>query len=337
LIFAFWAARPGAVVLLPGIPAHRNDRKARVTASSSERRTPDPPTRQERIPQAIFYMVAAGVIFSFSSAASKWLVATYPIGEVLFSRVFVSLILFSCFALPTAGLAVLHTRRPAAHVLRSMSQFTSQTLLLIAFSMMPLASATAINFSAPLFAALASLVFLKEPIGTARLIALVVGFLGVVIVTNPGSEAFQVGALFALGNALLFGTVTAGVRGMTMTESAKTLTMYQLILLSIFYGLTLPFFFVTPSWSDVPLILANGATNMLGQYWWTRALHLAPTSAVVPFQYLSLIWAMGFGFALWGDVPTIGLIIGSVIVVGSGLFLLWHESRRKIPKTMGPL
>ena len=129
-----------------------------MTGSSSvERPLPQPPTRQERIPQAIFYMIAAGAIFSISSAASKWLVETYPVGEVLFSRVLVSLILFSSFALPTAGLAVLHTRRPGAHVLRSMSQFTSQTLLLIAFSMMPLASATAINFSAPLFATLASL------------------------------------------------------------------------------------------------------------------------------------------------------------------------------------
>ena len=230
---------------------------------------------------------------------------------------------------------MLHTRRPTAHVLRSMSQFTSQTLLLIAFSMMPLASATAINFSAPLFAALASLVFLKEPIGAARLAALVVGFFGVLIVTNPGGETFQIGALYALGNALLFGTVTAGVRGMTTTESAETLTMYQLIWLSLFYGLTLPFFFVMPTWADMPLIVANGVCNLLGQYWWTRSIHLAPTSAVVPFQYLSLIWAMLFGFAVWGDMPTIGLIVGSVIVVGSGLFLLWHESRPKMLK-MGP-
>ena len=157
-----------------------------TVSSNAERPIPTPPARQERIPQAILYMVAAGAIFSFSSAASKWLVATYPVGEVLFSRVFVSLIFVSAFALPTCGLAVLHTRRTTAHVLRSVSQFTSQTLLLIAFSMMPLASATAINFSAPLFAALASLVFLKEPIGAARLAALVVGFFGVLIVTNPG-------------------------------------------------------------------------------------------------------------------------------------------------------
>jgi drug/metabolite transporter (DMT)-like permease len=306
-----------------------------VTApNSADTRPPaDPPQRQERIPLAIFYMIAAGMIFSFSSAASKLLAETYPVGEVLFSRVLVSLILFSAFALPTAGLAVFHTRRPGAHILRSMSQFTSQTLLLIAFTLMPLASATAINFSAPLFAALASAIFLKETVGPARWAVLLIGFLGVVIITNPGAGTFQIGALFALGNAVLFGTVTAGVRGMTSTESAKTLTIWQLSLLTVFYGMTLPFQFKMPVWADAPLIIANGATNMLGQYWWTRAIHLAPTSAVVPFQYLSLIWAMMFGYALWGDVPTIGLLIGSVIVVGSGLFLLWHETRRRRPRT----
>ena len=147
LISSFKAAPLRLGMLRPDIPAIEPDRNVTDSSNSSvERRIPEPPTRQERIPQAILYMIAAGVIFSFSSAASKWLVATYPVGEVLFSRVFVSLILFSAFALPTAGWAVLHTRRPTAHVLRSMSQFTSQTLLLIAFSMMPLASATAINF-----------------------------------------------------------------------------------------------------------------------------------------------------------------------------------------------
>jgi drug/metabolite transporter (DMT)-like permease len=283
--------------------------------------------RQEHIPRAILYMVAAGLIFSFSSAASKWLVEIYPVGEVLFSRVSVAFVLFAAFVLPRTGLSVFHTRRPGAHVLRSLSQTTSQSLLLIAFSMMPLASATAINFSAPLFATLASLYFLKEPVGAARWVALLIGFIGVLIVTNPGSETFQIGALFALANSILFGTVTAGVRGMTTTESAETLTMHQLMWLSIFYGLSLPFAFVTPNWEHAPLIIANGATNLLGQYWWTRAIHLAPTSAVAPFQYLSLIWAIIAGFAVWGDVPTAGLLVGSAIVVGSGLFLLWSESR----------
>jgi drug/metabolite transporter (DMT)-like permease len=283
-------------------------------------------------------MISAGAIFSFSSASSKYLAQTYPVGEVLFSRVLVSFVLFSAFALPTSGISLFYTKKPVAHVLRSMSQFTSQSLLLIAFTMMPLASATAINFSAPLFATLASLIFLKESVGRVRWIVLLAGFVGVLIVTNPGADTLQIGALYALGNAVLFGTVTAGVRGMTKTESARTLTVYQLMWLTLFNGLTLPFAFKTPALADLPLIVANGVSNMLGQYWWTRSIHLAPTSAVTPFQYLSLLWAMMFGYAWWGDEPTVGLLIGSVIVVGSGLFLIWYESRkrRRVPVPVEP-
>ena len=103
------------------------------------------------------------------------------------------------------------------------SQAFSQTFLLIAFSLMPLAGAIAINFSAPLFATLVSALLLKEAVGPARWAALLVGFCGVLIVTNPGAETFQIGALFALANAVLYGSVTAAVRGMTATESAETL------------------------------------------------------------------------------------------------------------------
>jgi drug/metabolite transporter (DMT)-like permease len=73
-------------------------------------------------------------------------------------------------------------------------------------------------------------------------------------------------------------------------------------------------------------MVLNGVANAIGQYWWTRALHLAPTSAVAPFQYLSLVWALLLGLIIWGDLPTIHLLIGSAIVVTSGLFLLWRES-----------
>jgi drug/metabolite transporter (DMT)-like permease len=286
--------------------------------------------RQERIPLAILYMVGAGMVFAGSSAASKWLVETYPLGEVLFTRTIVGLIACSLFILPAAGLAVFRTQRPGAHLVRGVSQTCSQSLLLLAFSLMPLAGATAINFSSPLFATLASAIFLKEAVSRARASALIVGFLGVLIVTSPGADTFQLGALFALANAVLFGTVTAGVRGMTATESAATLTMYQLVILSSAYALTLPFAFAVPTWGDALMMTLNGLGNGLAQYWWTRAIHMAPTSAVVPFNYLSLVWAVLLGFAIWGDVPTLSLVIGSAIVVGSGLFLLWREARRAV-------
>jgi drug/metabolite transporter (DMT)-like permease len=295
---------------------------AQTTGQGSSRTA----TRREHVPLGILYMVGATIVFAVSSAVSKWLVDIYPVGEVLFTRSAISLIACALFILPQTGLAVFHTQRRRDHVMRSLSQTVSQTFLMLAFSLMPLAGAVAINFSAPLFTTLVSILLLKERVGFARWFALIVGFLGVLIVTNPGVETFQLGAVFALANAMIYGSVTAAVRGMTATESAETLLMYQLLLLTGFFSLLLPFGIAMPTWADAGLILVNGLTNAVGQYWWTRALHLAPASAVTPFFYLSLVWAAVLGFVVWGDVPTVALLAGSAIVVGSGLFLLWRES-----------
>jgi drug/metabolite transporter (DMT)-like permease len=284
--------------------------------------------RQTNIPLAIFYMVLSGAVFSGSNAASKWLIATYPIGEVLFARTLVGLLTLGAFILPVTGLAVYRTSRLRAHALRACSQVGSQTMLLIAFSLMPLAGAIAIMFSSPIFSTLASSYFLHERVGPVRWAVLFVGFLGVLVIANPGADSFQIGALFAFGNAVLFGTVVAGVRGMAATESANTLVMCQLTILSAVYAFALLFGFVMPTGFDALIMIASGVGNGGAQYLWTRAIHLAPTSAVVPFQYIQLVWAILLGFAIWGDLPTLGLLLGSAVVICSGLFLFWHETRR---------
>src|ERR1700751_3468812 len=204
-------------------------------------------TRSDDVPRGIVCMVIATILFSGASAASKWLVGLYPVGEVLCLRSFASLIAGAVVILPVSGLSVFATHRPRDHLARGLSQAISQFCLLFAFSLMPLAGAVAINFSAPLFAALVSALLLKEAVGPARWGALLVGFCGVLIVVHPGAEAVQIGALFALANAVLYGSVTAAVRGMTATESAETLTLYQLIFLTLFFALALPFFFVWPT------------------------------------------------------------------------------------------
>jgi drug/metabolite transporter (DMT)-like permease len=289
---------------------------------------PAPSARREHIPLAIFYIIASGAVFNCANAASKWLIETYPIGEVLFVRTAVALLTLAAFILPAVGFAVYRTSRLRAHAMRATSQVGSQTMLLIAFSLMPLAGATAIMFSSPIFSTLASAYFLHERVGPVRWAVLLIGFLGVLVIANPGMDSFQVGALFALGNAILFGTVVAGVRGMSATESANTLIMYQLTFLTAAYALALPFGFVMPTGFDALIMIGSGVGNGAAQYLWTRAIHLAPTSAVVPFQYLQLVWAMLLGFAIWGDMPTAGLLIGSAIVIASGLYLFWHETWR---------
>jgi drug/metabolite transporter (DMT)-like permease len=307
-----------------------------LTASGSiEARVAVRPQRRESVPLGILYMISATALFASSSAISKLLVVTYPVGEVLFTRCVVGLACIAAFILPRTGLAVFRTQKFPSHVARSVSQCCSQIFILIAFSLMSLAGAVAINFSAPLFATLVAALLFKEAVGPARWAALVVGFAGVLLVVRPGPDTFQLGSLFALGNAVLFGSVTVGVRRMTATESTETLTMYQMLLLTCFFALALPFGFVVPKLGDSGAMILNGAANALGQYWWTRALHLAPTSAVVPFNYFSLVWAMGLGFIVWGDVPTLQLLVGSAIVVGSGLFLLWSETRVKARMRIG--
>ena len=285
--------------------------------------------RADRIPLGILFMLGATVMFALSSALSKWQVASYSFVEVLFFRAVASLIICALLILPRTGLIVLRTSRLRDHFGRSVTQATAQSLIIIAFGLMPLAGAVAINFSSPLFATLFAALWLKEKVGVARAGALAAGFLGVLLVAAPDADSFRLGALFALANAVLFGSVTAAVRGMTTTESAETLTMYQMIFLTLFFGLALPFFFTWPTGPDAAAMFVNGVINAVGQYWWTRALSLAPPSAVGPFYYFMLVWSAALGFAFWGDVPTLELLGGSAIVVGSGLFLLWHETARK--------
>ena len=289
-----------------------------------------PAARADRVPRGILYMLAATVMFAASMAIAKWQVASYSFAEVLFYRAIGSLAVCAALILPRTGLAVFRTRRLRDHIGRSWTQAVAQSLLIVAFSLMPLGGAIAINFSAPLFATLFAALWLKEKVGLARACALAAGFLGVLLVAAPGAASFRLGALFALGNAVLFGSVTAAVRGMTVTESAETLTMYQMVLLLAFFAVAMPLFGMTwPSGLGLAAMLANGLLNGFGQYWWTRALSLAPPAAVGPFYYFSLVWALGLGFLFWGDIPTLPLLAGSAIVVGSGLFLLWHESSKK--------
>ena len=158
---------------------------------------PARPLREEHVTLAIGLMLISTFVFTCTSALSKWLIETYPIGEVLFSRVLIPLIGLAIIILPRKGLAVFRTTKLKGHLLRGASQSCSQTFLMIAFSLMPLASAVAINFSAPIFATLASIILLREHVGIARWSAILVGFFGVLIVTSPGTETFTVGALFA--------------------------------------------------------------------------------------------------------------------------------------------
>ena len=292
--------------------------------------------RRNQVPRGIAYMVASTVLFAGVNAVMKWELDAYPIGEVAFFRSLFAFVAVALMILPRTGFGVLRTRRYREHLQRGLSQFGSMTCIFFAFRALPLGSAIAISFSAPLFTTLLSVVVLKEKVGIHRWSALIVGFVGVLVITDPGAGTLTSGALFALGNAVLISSVAVAIRRMSVTESTETLTLYQMTVITICTLFVLPFGYVTPTWYDALALALAGAGNGIAQFWWTRSLALAPPSAVVPFNYLSLLWATLLGFAIWGDVPTPGLLAGSAIIVASGLYILWRETlrraRRKLPE-----
>ncbi len=292
---------------------------------------------RDNVPLGILYMVLSTVLFGGVNALVKWEVALYPVGEVAFFRTLFALIPIFILVLPRQGLSVFVTDRFRDHFRRAVSQLGSMTCIFFAFKLMPLAGATAISFSAPLITTLLSILLLKEMVGIHRWSALIVGFLGVLLVTHPGAGPFQWGAAFALANAILISTVAIAIRHMSATESSDTLIVYQIVLLVPLTALLLPFGFAAPAPADFALLVIAGICNGVAQFWWTKSLHLAPASAVTPFNYLSLIWAMIAGYLVWGELPTSDLVGGSIIVVGSGLYLLWRETVRRALRRPQPV
>ncbi len=191
-------------------------------------------------------MVAATVLFAVSNAIAKWGSEIYPPGEVIFFRSYATLLIVIVFVVSRRGLAVFRTTIPYAHVLRGLSQSISQFFTVLALSLLPLAGATAISFSAPLFAACVAIFFLKEKPSPDRLAVLALGFLGVLLVAQPSVDMPLLGVAFALSNAVMYGSVTVAVRGMSKTESVDTLLMWQVTTVAGFHCFLLFFGFTPP-------------------------------------------------------------------------------------------
>ena len=279
--------------------------------------------------RASLLMVASAVLFGLMAVTIRLASKQLHAFEIAFFRSFFGFV-FATPLLIRHGFAILRTDKLRFYFMRCIIGIVSMLAGFWAIVHLPLAQAISLSYSTPLFVTIGAVLFLGEVVRVRRWSAVLIGFLGVLVIAQPGADSFQIGALFALGNAILFGTVVAGVRGMSSTESTETLIMYQLSLLTLAYAVFLPFGFVMPTGFAALVMIGAGVGNGAAQYLWTRAIHLAPTSAVVPFQYIQLVWAMLLGFAIWGDLPTVALLIGSAIVIASGMFLFWHETR-KVP------
>jgi len=286
------------------------------------------PTREE-VRRGILYMILSVAVFSVVNALVKYQEAVYPVSQVVFFRSVFALV-FSCgLVMREGGFSTLRTHRIAEHVGRGTLQFISMVAIFLAYHLMPLADAVAVTFSSPLFLTVLSIPLLGEKVGRHRWAAVIVGFIGVLVMVQPGPGTFSIGSILALANAALGASVTIALRRMSLTERPATLVTYQALVAVGLSVLILPFGWVSLTWQGAIGLASIGLISGFGQILWTLAFRLVPAAILAPFSYTSMIWSIGFGFLIWGDMPTPVLIGGACVVVMSGLYILYRETIRR--------
>jgi len=273
-------------------------------------------------------LVLATALFASMDAIGKGLMQRHDPFQVVWARYAAQAVIVAIIVSPRLG-RVIRTARPGLQVIRSALLFMATLCGFFAFSVMPLADATAIFQTAPLaITALAALI-LREPVGPRRWAGVMIGFLGALIIVRPGADVFQPAALLPMLGALFFAGYSIATRFLGRDESYWTTFLYTAALGALIASAFVPLVWVTPTWADAALMLAMGAIGSAGQFLLIVAFNTAPASAIAPFTYAGLIFATLWGYLFFGDAPDGWTATGAAVIVGSGVYVWRRERMRK--------
>ena len=291
--------------------------------------------------------LGAAIAFSLNDVGIKFLSGDFPLHEVVFIRTLIGMALFLVVLMPlNGGLSLMRTNRLGANLLRGLCAVTANLMFFLGLSAMPIADAVAIFFVSPLIITIFSVIFLGEYVGPRRWSAVVLGLIGVMIVIRPGTDAFQIASLLPLIAAVGYGFLHIITRQIRATESAATLTFYTLItflLSSALIGLLLghgrydgyghpALGFLLREWSmpatpDFPVFLLIGCASVAGGMLISEAYRKSDAAFVAPFEYISLPLAIFWGVTVFDEFPDLIAISGMVLIIGSGLYMVWREAQ----------
>ena len=279
--------------------------------------------------RGILFMLLQAFLFTAMDALVKLATERHPTGQIVFFRNLFAMLPLSFFIRQAGGIAILRTRRLGQHVLRSLGGVTSMVALFLAYSYMPLADAMAISTSGPIFLTALSVPLLGEKVGWRRWAAVVVGFIGILIITRPGSGVFGIAALLPLGGAFFYAIAMVQIRKLSTTEPPACIVFYFTVAAMLLGALSLPWQWVTPTPLSLVYLISIGLVGGVAQMVMTHAFRLAPVSVVGPFDYTGLIFGAGFGYAIWHQVPDRFVWLGAAIIMASGIYILHRETVRR--------
>ncbi len=272
-------------------------------------------------------MLFGVLLFSLNDVMGKWLVATYSVGQVLLIRGCMALLVLSPMLVHLGARAFFRPANFRLNLLRLGIGSIEVAAFYSAVTYLPLADTMTFYLAGPVYVTAASALFLGERVSRTSWLAILAAFIGVLITQHPSPATLTWPALIAVAGSLLYALYLMTTRALRGTSDLVLIAWPQAG--TVIYGvLTAPGQWIQPSAPDLAKLALLGVVAMGGAYCVNRALKLAPASVVVPYQYTMQLWALVFGYLVFGDVPVVWTLIGAAIVIGSGLFLFLHEQRQ---------
>ncbi|WP_044872415.1 DMT family transporter [Pseudomonas sp. LFM046] len=277
--------------------------------------------------RGILLVVLATFLFAGHDALSKFLGGLYPVVMVVWARYLVHTLLMAGIFLPGAGLRVLRTKRPLLQVLRALSLLSTSLLFTAGLQYIPLAEATAVNFLAPVLVTALSVPLLKEKVSLGQWAAVVMGFIGVLVIVHPGGELFTPAILFPFGSALGFCFYQLLTRKVAAHDSPTTSNFFAGLCNTLAMSAVVPFFWQLPSLNHGLLLLALGGAGMTAHLLLTQAFRLAAPALLAPFGYCQIVFAGLLGFVIFSHTPEATTLSGIAVICLSGLGAAWMQRR----------
>ncbi len=274
------------------------------------------------------YMFLSVCAFSIMDVIVKWSV-DYPIGQVLFFRGFFGII-FYFFVIPKDRIHNFYiTKRAGLHFLRCFSGLIALVAIFIALRSLPLATVVSISFAAPIFTTIFSIFLLNEKVGIFRWLAVVIGFVGILIITEPGISSLNIYYIFPIIFCLGLSYVAIAIRQLSTTEPVWLISFYFSLAITFLSFLTIPQGWVMPDLKDFLLLSLVGIFGGVANLWLGQSYKFSEVSLVTPLKYLALIFAIIFGYFIWNEIPTIKTLFGAALVIISTMIIFRREIYKK--------
>ena len=280
--------------------------------------------KNKSVLNGIGLMIIATMLFSLMHATIKHMSSSMHPFEIAFFRNLFGLIVIAPWFIKY-GLEPLKTKKIKLHMARSFFNVIAMLSFFYSLSITPLADVASLAFTAPLFASILAVFFLKEIIGIKRIIAIILGFIGAIIVIDPVYSSINNGHIFTLLSASVWSVSLIIIKILGRTESSVTITSYMVIIMIPLSGIAALFYWKTPTINDLLFLMIIGISGTAAQMLLAQALRQGDTSIIMPFDFLKLVWAVGIGYLFFFEVPSLNTWLGSIIIFLSTLYIAYRE------------